>query len=371
MSIAGVDAPTFDALYAAYKAEVQSRNAALTDWVPGSMLDSQAGAGSVLADEVVRVLFDIFAAFFLSTAEGGQVDAWSADHFGDEVPRKVATASTGSITYAKGTGINGTIDAGTRIRGTVAGVSVTVETTHAVSVASTDTTVSLPCVSQDTGTGQNVDPGVLTELVDVPSWDSGPTVTNAERFAGGSAEETDDKYKGRLRLHYSTLRKGTVAALKLGALSVPGVDYAAISEANAQGSEGYVDVFAGDPDGASNSTLASLVAAEMESWRAAGIRVQVTGSSRLLTDYALTVYVYKNTNQDEASEAIKSAVTAAVNDSDPGQTAGLSVVSTAASNAHRGVRRVVVTSPTTDVAPSGSQAVRTTEDRIAISFVEE
>ena len=86
-----VAVPTFADLYAAFQAEVVGRQASLTDWNEGSVLDALAGGGSVLADEVIRAALARFEDLFVDTA--------SAPFVGPEGPpcgdRKVAVGRTG------------------------------------------------------------------------------------------------------------------------------------------------------------------------------------------------------------------------------------------------------------------------------------
>lgn len=293
--------PTFDAIRAAFQAEVQSRNPLLTDWNEGSNLDAIGGGASILADEVLLEATQQLAGHFLATAEGAQIDAWQADKFGGKVPRNEASKAIGTVRYTKGSlGASGVIAAGHQFRGTAPdGTVVTVQATASVSVAATETAVNVPCEATDAGPGGNVAEDTVDEAVTVPGWDSGtPTVTNVERFAGGADDEEDEAYKARLRNYYQTLRKGTVDAIAQGALTVPGVTQVTVDESNIEGAEGYVEAFVSDPSGTANSELAALVEDELRGWRAAGVRVQVTASTREEVPVVVTLDVEPGAPKD-------------------------------------------------------------------------
>ena len=251
------DLPTADELYEAGKAEVVSRDSRLTDWEEGSALDAIVGSGAVQADEVVQVLVDLFAAQFVDTAEGTDLDALASDRFG--LSRQSATYSIGPVTLGRTVSTSAeTVPAGQVFTGTVDGETIEVTLDSAVNFAIGETSKTGAVTATETGRASNVDVGVIDTVPSPPAAISDLTVTNGERLAGGAAEESDEDFRARIRRYFTTLRKGTVAALEAGALTVDGVEFATVDEST-MATSGWVSVYIGDPEGAGNAALAAAV----------------------------------------------------------------------------------------------------------------
>ena len=362
--------PTFDELYDAGRTEVQARRPDLTDWNEGSVLDAVVGGGAVLADEVVRFLVALFGAQFFDVAEGADLDTLAADRFG--LTRHAAAAAVGTITWTRGTAGAYTIPAGTRVRGTVSRQSVTFTTDYDVVLGATDSSADIEVTCSTTGPTGNVAIGVLDTVVDVVPADTGATITNADRCVGGAVAETDAQFRDRIRRYFTALRRGTVAALEAGALSVPGVAYATVDESFVAPSlGGYVAVYVGDPDGRGNTALAAAVETELENWRAAGIDVRVLAASREETALALTLYVLRGSDTATLAAQVVAAVLAYTDGLAPNETLYLAQVEHAALGVSTSIRSAVVTSPSADQTPSAPQnALRVPAGDVALTWVE-
>lgn len=357
--------PTFQQIYDAGKNEVQASNSSLTDFNDGSVLDAVTAGGAVMADEAIRVLLRLFAAQFVDTATGTDLDALAADRFGLE--RKGASASVGGLTFAQSSGSTFTVPAGTVCRATVGGRSVTFTTDAAVDVPSgTPADVNATCTA--TGPSGNVDVGTITTVVDTLSTTC--TVTNAGRFVGGAIKEADPAFRDRIRRFYTTQRRATLAALEAGALSVPGVYFAAVEERISGEDYMYVAITVGDPDGRGNSALALAVGDEIINWRAAGVTVWVYPSEREEITLSLTVTI-SGGDQDTLRTLIRSAIVAYTDQLAPGATLYISQAITAACDASSLVMGVSMVAPIEDVAPTeAANALRVLPTAIAIAFVE-
>lgn len=284
-------APTFDELYEAASTEALSRNPSLTDRRPGSAMDALIGTGAVLADESIRLGLQGFKAVFFDTATGDDLDALVSDRTG--LTRNAASSAVGSVTFTR-VQIIGEVEIplGTRVSATDAdGAEYVFETTAAAVFVSGAATVSVPIQAQVAGPESNVAIGEIDTLLDALS-DPDVTVENPARTAGGDVAETDERLRARVRRYYTSLRRGTVAALEAGALTVPGVNFATVDESNAAPEDGgYVNVFVGDPDANANAELVALVEAELENWRAAGIAVVVEAMVRQEVSLEFTMRV--------------------------------------------------------------------------------
>lgn len=363
--------PTFDELQAAARAEIQLRRPDLTDWTEGSVLDAMSGAAAVLADEVIRVNVEQFAELFFDTATNEALDRLALDRFGPVLGvRKLATASIGLVRWTRDQPGPYTILAGTRIRATVGTESVTVQSTSAVSVLSSDTSVLVPVQATVAGRSSNAAAGQLTQILDSVGADPLATCTNPQALAGGTDRETDEQFRERLRRIYSTLRRGTTAALATGALLVPGVSIVTVDESFVEDS-GWVYVYVGDPDARSNDTLASLVRTELRNWRAAGAMVEVRGSVREEVPVRIRVAIEAGADREAIAAAIRSAVVAYGLQLDPNERGRPSRIEKASHDANALVVAVEVETTAAQLRPSQPHhAIRFASDQIALAFTE-
>lgn len=334
------DVPTFDAVYELGRAEVQSRRPALTDWNEGSANDAYVGAGAVMADEVIRVVVNGFAALFVDTAERSDLDDLALDRF--NLTRIPEVASIGTLRFTRSSGVDRIeIPIGTRVQATVNGIVVVVETTVVGEIPASTSSGDVPAQCQDAGPSGNLEENTLTTILDAIPDDTQASVTNLERFAGGDVEETDPEFRARIRRYFQTLRKGTVPALQAGATSVPGVQFATIDESFiAEEDGGYVAVYIGDPDGNANSALAALVVTELDSggpdasgWRAAGIAVQVFAAVREEHDLYIEVLHRSGIDATELRAALSAGLFGFSDRLPPGETMHLSAIESAAHQA--------------------------------------
>ena len=353
-----MNVPTFDELYQAFRAEVEGRNANLDDWNGGSDLDALGGGAAVLTDEFIRWGWEQFGNQFMDIAEDDALDALVLDRF--KLSRHAAVASVGTLAFTRGTSTGTiTIPAGTVVEGTGAdGETVQVATDADVQLVSGASTVDAAATCTVVGRSGNVADSALdtvpTPLVAAPDL----TVTNAGRFSGGGAEETNDQLRSRARRYFQTLRKGTIEALEAGALEVAGVAYVSVSEANIlPANGGYTEVFIADQDGYANNAMAALVLAELDAWKAAGVWVQVTPAVREETSLQLTIYVDQDADQSTILADSTTAVLAYTDSLVPGATLYLSRVSHEAFSVSDDVLDTVVDSPGANVVPSATQNI--------------
>jgi uncharacterized phage protein gp47/JayE len=363
--------PTFDEMYEIGKAEVVDRNSDLSDWNEGSNLDAVVGGGAALADEVLRIVIAAFAEQFVDTAVGAALDVLALDRFG--LSRLPASASVGTLRVTRG-GSTGDllIAAGQAVRATVNGEIVTVTVDSDTYMDAADNTVDVLATCTETGPAGNVAEDVLDEFVGGLAGDSTATVTNPARFTGGDVEETDEEFRDRIRRYLQTLRRGTVAALEAGALSVPGVQFATVDESFVAPEDGgYVAIYIGDPDGRANEAQAALVEVEIEDWRAAGVEVRVLAAAREEISLALTVYHRSGVDAAELAAAVRAAVLSVTDSLAPNATLYLSAVIAEAQKADAGVLSVEIDSHTDDVEPTDPEnALRVNSEDLSITLVE-
>lgn len=363
--------PTHQQLYDAARNEVQSRNPALTDWTEGSNLDAVAGAAAMLADESIRVALARFAEGYFDTATDAALDRLALDRLG--LTRKPATAAIGTVTWLKGVADAYTIPSGTRLQATVGDTVSVVQTTSDVAAPAGAASVELPCEATTTGRASNLaalgaaDWDVLDTIVDDPD----AVASNAQPFAGGSDEETDAAFRDRIRRYYGTLRRGTRDALVTGALTVPGVSFVTVDESEVEDA-GLVHVYIGDPDARSNDTLAGLVATELESWRAAGVRVEVDGAEREEVALSIALELQAGADYDAVSAAVRAAVVGYGDSLGPNVRGRLSRIKRACHAASSLVLSARITSHDEDIEPTETHhAIRFVAETIALSITED
>jgi len=377
--------PTPDALTNVFEVEVRDRAPYLTDWSEGSALDALAGGAAALGNEVSAVVVDRFKTVFLDTCVEDEIDAWAADHYGDAVPRKAASAAVGEITWQReGVSTDGAgtvtgdvsgdfiIPAGTTASGTVGGVTVEVASNDSAVIPDGEPNVTVTATATIAGRAGNV----AIDVIDSTDFE-GVTVTNASAFTGGDDEETDARYRARVKAYPQTLRRGTVEALREGALRVGGVTYATVSETFIDPADGgYVAVYIGDPDAQASAPLVAAVELELVDWRAAGVRVIVTASVREEVGMVLRLTVRAGADQAAIRAAVQQAVLAYTNELDPNVPLYTAQIIAAAVSAHVDVRDADLydedgTTIATDLTPSEEHyALRVPETRLSMSIAE-
>lgn len=273
--------PSFADLYDAAKAEMQSRDARLTDFNAGSALDALTGGSAILADEVIRIALHLAKAAFVNEATGADLDMRITDLGGPA--RNAASAASVQLFLVRGAYVGAyTINPGTQITGTAPdGSTVTFTTATGATIGAPEAEEPFTATCTVTGRAGNVPEDTLVTISGLPT---GLTIEQRERAAGGAAEETDDAYRARYRLWIQSLRRATLAALELGARSVAGVDLVTIAEL-----EGYVAVYIGDPDAGGNAGLVADVETALDDYRAAGVEVRVYASEREELDFTIEV----------------------------------------------------------------------------------
>jgi uncharacterized phage protein gp47/JayE len=263
-----------------------------------------AGAGAI-GDLIVGFFANRFKATYVDGAEGDDLTILAEDHF--SIVRLPATRATGQVTFTRGSPGGGTysIASGSVVatQKDAAGREVRfVTTAPAAWGAGVGGDITVTAEAEDAGTVGNVGVGKITRIITAQT--ETITVTNSGLFVGGSASETDPELRTRIREYHRTLRRGTFAALEYGAKLVSGCKNATAVE----DSTGRVTVYITDADGASNGTLVSAVAAELENWRACGALVTVVGGALLSVDINVTLTLRAGANVAQLLTAVQAAV---------------------------------------------------------------
>jgi uncharacterized phage protein gp47/JayE len=323
---------------------------------PGDITDVQLWAATAMADLVIGRGASNVAATFLQTSEGDLLTELVRDHWA--IDRLEATEAIGEVTFSRaGAGGAGNIPTGTRVATTpdAAGNTQVFVTTADAVFADVDTSKTVATEAAQAGAEGNVVAGAVTRILD-ELFESGFSVTNAERFAGGAAEESDPDLRARVRGRDRTIRRATLDALVVGALQVETVQTASVVEDTIAGS---TTVFVADADGNSNGAMEAAVEAELVNWRAAGVSLTVTGGVRVVQAIDFSLVVQVGASPAALALAARQAVVSAVNRLRPGETLYRSLIRAAARSVDtEAIKEVVVNTPATDVAPSSNQIIR-------------
>lgn len=313
-----VVAPSFDDLLAVGKAEAQLRRPQL-GFRDGDVAEAQLHASAAMSDKCIEVAAKLFRDTFFDGAVGDALTALVDDRV--DIQRQGGTKAVATLTFNRGSsGAGGTITAGTRF-----GTDFTPDATQAVFTLDADLIIpsgnngpfTATATALDAGPEGNVAIGTILKILD-PLFDSTFSVINFGAAAGGNLEETDAELRQRAKTFYQTLRRGTLAALEEGALTVSSVR---VAHAVEDPGTFEVTLVVSDSDGGSTLEMEALVAAEIESWRCAGVPVNVRGGRKVLVSLALKLAVVREGfDADSAVSTVADLITANINGRKGGET---------------------------------------------------
>jgi uncharacterized phage protein gp47/JayE len=267
-------APTFDDYFNAGRAEAIDRRPDLT-FDEGDITEMEMAAAAAMADHLTGYAAGRVKATFLDGAFGDDLTTLADDRY--NIQRELAAFASVSMTFTRASGVlTGTIPAGTVVatQKDSLGNEVQFVLDADLGWGSGTLSQSASCTCTQAGVIGNVDATLINRVVTTGLFDTF-TVSNAARAAGGAEEEDDDSLKDRCRAFYSTLRRGTLAALEFGAKTVAGCANAIATEPG----DGTVSLFISDASGGSSPGLISSVVTEIENWRSGGVVVNVFGGS--------------------------------------------------------------------------------------------
>lgn len=344
----------FQDLYQVGKDEAQLRNPDLTNWEAGSINDTVIGSAAAIGDEVVVTALRRLAETFVDTAEGDALDVLAWDHW--QLERIASVKAVGSITLTRATTDAGdvTVEVGSLFATDPAGTDdeVVFKTTETKTLTGLSVTITAEAV--EGGTSGNVTAGTIT-VIKTTLDDASISASNSSKFVGGADEESDDRFRDRIKKYLETLRRATVGAVEAAALQVGGVFFAALDESTA--ASGYVTLYIADEDGNSNATLEAAVLAELINWRACGITINVDGATAVEQDIDMTLTYQAGVDTEAVRLAAIAAARAYRDGLNVAETMYLSAL-TAVVQAVPGIKAVTINDPSGNVAPSADEIIR-------------
>lgn len=332
----------------------------------GSDINIVIASASALAEEITRQLAVRLAALFLDGATGEDLDRLVADRFSPTIVRKSATPALATVEFSRISGALPavSIPAGTRLR-SASGIEF--ETTVAVALAAASTgPVSASAQCRQAGIAGNVAAGAINQIVSTLT-DPSVIVVNPAVAAGGDETESDARLRARARDFFRTARRGTLAAIEFGALTVPGVRQAtAIEEVDSLGNPtGRVSLYVADALGQANAALVLAVRAALLEYRSAGVIVDISSATPLFVPITFNLRFSAGTDTTAAFAQVQAATISAVGALAPSQTLPVSLLFSVA----RSVPGVIVlddaiVAPVGDLVPAPGQVIRTRLDLV-------
>jgi len=323
----------------------------LADTNTGSDIDTALSVMSSLEARNARHIAYRASARSRSSATGTDLDVLASDLY--YTARLAGEVATGTLHLSRsGTGAT-SIPKGSRFSVPQSGgqASIVFIASSTVSVAGGATTKNVAIEATAEGTDGNVDLALITEITDpLPddTWVIVPPSASTEATAGGSNEETDDELRQRLSQGApdDTRVRGTVRAVLVGILAVPGVAYATVLEPL----DGTLKAFVGDASYNLSAPLKAAVLTAVDAWRCGGVPVDVYPYAPSTISIELTIYMNQLAANYDTATIIANATTNVINyfKAARGDEYILEAIASAAKQGIADVQGVEVTSPATD-----------------------
>jgi uncharacterized phage protein gp47/JayE len=337
--------------------------------VEGSDVNIIVGVSSVIAAQLVNQLAYRTSALFLDGADGEDLDRFAYDRF--SLTRKGASAALTSVQMTRATVAagSGTIPIGTKVQ---SNTSVEYVTTTTATFGAADLISSADVRASQAGKATQVGANAIVRFSN-PSgiFDPSIQVTNAEASAGGEDAEDDDTFRARVRDFWRTARRGILAAIEFGALTVPGIVSAQAIEALTPGGQParVVNLFIADSSGVASAALAEQVRVALDDFRAGGIQVIISTSLPLLVQVTLRLRFRANVDTASLTDQVRDAIVAFVNSQPVNGTLYLAqLYSMLQRFSEDGLitDQGTIVAPTGDLVPATGQTIRTTPDRVTV-----
>jgi uncharacterized phage protein gp47/JayE len=372
-----MDRPTYQDLFRIGRTTITAAPSQITTAVvdrEGSDANILVATAASIGDEISAQVARVGGSAFLDTATGADLDRLVFDRYG--LSRKPASAALGVVRFSLSSApiANFLIPAGTLLSTADGRQFVTL---FDDTFLTTSTFLDVNVRSVLAGSSQMAAANSITSIISYPpSAPAGLTVTNQLATAGGNNQESDSEYRARARIFYTTLRRGTKAALEQAALAVPGVRTArafeVLNDAGGPGgivelviSDGYTDALANTGStipayDAQSNALAAAVVETLDDVRACGVFVRCRVAQVILQPVILQLSFIAGADVDTVAGLARAAIVNYVNQLQPGDdfvltdaNAILNSIAGLAFNAS------AIASPTGNVVAGNYQVLRT------------
>lgn len=337
--------------------------------VEGSDVNLIVGSTSMVADQVVKQLAFRTAALLLDGADDEDLDRLAFDRY--QLPRKGASAALGTARIFRTSTLAG---AGTVPIGTKMTTNTGFEyiTTSSASFGISDLTSQANIRAVEAGKEAQIGANALARFSN-PSglFDKTLQVANDTPTAGGEDAEDDETFRNRIRDFWRTARRGILAAIEFGALTVPGVTSAQAIEVLTEGATParLVNLFVADSTGVASDALGQQVRTALEDFRAGGIQVLISTSLPLIVEIRLRLTFRANVDTLTLTDNVKDAIVSFVNSLPVNGTLYVGqLFSMLQRFAEDGliVNQGSLVAPVGDLIPSTGQTIRTTTSSVLV-----
>jgi uncharacterized phage protein gp47/JayE len=372
-----MDRPTYQDLFRIGRTTITAAPSQITTAVvdrEGSDANILVATAASIGDEISAQVARVGGSAFLDTATGADLDRLVFDRYG--LSRKPASAALGVVRFSLSSApiANFLIPAGTLLSTADGRQFVTL---FDDTFLSTSTFLDVNVRSVLAGSSQMAAANSITSIISYPpSAPAGLTVTNQLATAGGNNQESDSEYRARARIFYTTLRRGTKAALEQAALAVPGVRTARafeiLNDAGGPGgivelviSDGYTDALANTGStipayDAQSNALAAAVVETLDDVRACGVFVRCRVAQVILQPVILQLSFIAGANVDTVAGLARAAIVNYVNQLQPGDDFVLADANAVLDSiAGLAYNESAIASPTGNVVAGNYQVLRT------------
>lgn len=255
--------------------ELRARLGSTVDLSEGSQWDALGGALGAMFVRSNKVQLEAFDAHTRETASGTDLDDYCSKR--GPIVRFPASKAKGICEWIRATaGFGATsVPAGHRIRAPYQGKTYVFEVLGTKGLGASELVVVADVQAILAGAESNVGQQ-SAGVVNLDTLDDATLLPNVMLVSGGSPAETDDELRYRQRLYEQSFERGTLAAIELGALMVPGVKKVVLAMRDDAHLGGQGRIYVGDRDWYTSDTMLRDVAAKLEDFR--GLRsISVAG----------------------------------------------------------------------------------------------
>lgn len=342
----------------------------------GSLANISFAMSAAIAQENERRVLAKLAALTYSGAKGAELDALVAERTFRIVSRKGAAPARVPVTIRRPAGgalLAQTINAGELVGDVEGGSSgVTFALDYSVPFAAGATgPIETTATATAAGSATNVPASAVARFVSPSSFtDTTFAVSAVSDPAGGADVERDAELLERAQRFPSAVRRGTLAAVEFGALTVKGVRQAVAEEVLDLAGEptGMIFLYLADINGDCNSALMDEVRLALREWRAGGIPVRLFGSVPTFVPIVLSIGALAgHSTSDVQTLARASVIAAAARVPTNGTLRRSALFAALEAVAGAEVTASSIVEPALDVVPARGQTLRTRAD--LVSFV--
>lgn len=281
--------------------------------IEGSDVNIFVGVASVMADQVMKQLAARAAALTLDGSDDEDLDRYAFDRY--QLARKGASPARGTVRIFRTSFVGGAgvIAIGTKL---VTNTGFEYITTTTATLGATDLETQANVRAVEAGKATQVGASAIVRFQNPAGlWDKTLQVINDAATAGGEDAEDDETFRARIRDFWRTARRGILAAIEFGALTVEGVVSAQAIEILTTGSTParLVQLFISDSTGVASDALAAEVRSALDDFRAAGIQVLISTSLPLIVDVTLRLTFRANVDTLTLTDNVRNAVVEFVN----------------------------------------------------------